>query len=334
MKKVMVAIWALLGLLGSQAAQAWDWPFFAKKQEPTIEASQVPSLSEPKKKDSPPLDGLAKEFLSEDRLKLVARSYAQSYNFHGSQSPFPIALTDNLLATQGQSVGLSFQASDQARVYAEYSGINQSLKSPWLADFNSVNALAFGFSVGADLDYPGFRAGIRYFDFDYSRLRQNLAPLDQFLNQTTTDNRLQGLEFTADLSLEQVFDWNFELRPYFTLTRFFDQWSNRAENGPLASDLSLSYGLAFNHEITGLSMSLEANGPGRRAPYYFPFMSQDFSSATVYDFHLVKRLYDWQDKGSLFLKADITNIADTPSDNKRANNEEGRTFKTGLRFEY
>ncbi|MDR2140444.1 MAG: hypothetical protein LBR11_01390 [Deltaproteobacteria bacterium] len=340
MKKVMVAILALLGLLGSQAAQAWDWPFFSKKEEPPAEAVSIPPTLAAPKNPGPALNPLSyqrDDFLSENRLKFVISSYARSYNLPGAQPK--LKFDDSLLATRVQSAGLSYQPTDYLTLYSEFSGLSQTLIAANPAFPNEtpeLSVLGMGWSAGANFDYKGLEARLKYFDFDYQRQLQSLTPLDRSLNIPEESGRAQGVELSASWALDRAFDWDFELRPYLTMTQFFDQWSPPAFGGS-DSELLLSYGLLFNHETSGLSMSLEANSPRRRAPLYYSFIGQGLAGETVYDFHLVKRLYDWKDQGRLLLKADVTNIGDTPINNNRPNrnqNEEGRTFKTGLRYEY
>jgi hypothetical protein len=351
MKNIWIPILTLVGLLCGQAAYAWDWPFFGQKTEPALEASQVPTLT--KEKDDA-WGWRANNSFSEDRREFVVRSYARSFNFHGS-SPLPISLdatnpndlTSQLgdhQQSQGQSVGLIFQANDYAKAYVEYAGFNQTLDSPWLA--NSTINLALGFNIGAEINYQGFTAGVRYFQFDYSQKLLNHANLDSTLAVSRARDfnlpmsQAQGLELSASWALDKMFDWNFELRPYVYLTKFFERWSPAAWGSPGSwggqrdSALRFSYGLVFNHEVVGLSMSLEALDNGLSAPFYYPLIGQDMAEGTIYNFHLVKRLYDWKDNRRLFFKADVTNIGDAQNNNKRSANEDGRTFKTSLRYEY
>jgi hypothetical protein len=333
MKKVALAIMTLLGLLGSQAAQAWEWPFFSKKEEPPTE-----TLAAPAEVPAPRLAWRADDF-SEDRLKFVVRSYAQSFDLYGDQAQ--IEFDGRLLATRGQSAGFAYRPTDYLNLYAEYSGFNQFAAGPFANDLDDLGGLAWGWSAGAEANFADVTAGLKYFDYrsqsrgglnSQDRDSRDFNPLD--LPGPAEDFRTRGLEFSASWAMDQTFNWNFELRPYFSFARLFDEpsralWAERQESG-----LRFSYGLVFSHEKMGLAMSVEANNRGRRTLFHYPLAEETLFDSTVYDFHLVKRLYDWKDQGRLLWKADVTNIGDAPTSNVRNKNEEGRTFKTGLRYEY
>ncbi|MDR2422251.1 MAG: hypothetical protein LBE01_02605 [Deltaproteobacteria bacterium] len=333
MKKVAIAIFilALLGIFSAQAAEAWEWPFFSSSKEEAAEP--VPTLSEP----SPPAPlalGPDNEFLSADRLKFVARSYAKSHDFLGAGAP--LDFDGRLLTTRGQAAGFAYAPTDFMRLYAEYSGLSQTVDSPIADRLGDLGGQAAGWAAGAEFNFKDFSAGLKY--FDYQRLPQGSTGLEMSLPRPEdTAARARGLEFSASWAMSQTFDWDFEFRPYFKLARFFDE-PEGATRPPFASagapDLRISYGLLFSHERMGLSMSVEASDFGRRNPLYFPVAGDGYFDAMVYDFHLVKRLYDWKDQGRLLFKADVTNIGDVQAGNARNKNEEGRTFKTGLRYEY
>jgi outer membrane receptor protein involved in Fe transport len=332
MKKVAIAIFilALLGIFSDQAAMAWEWPFFSSPKEEAAEP--VPALSEP----SPPAPLALRpdnEFLSEDRLKFVARSYAKSHDFLGDEAR--LDFDGRLLATRGLSAGFAYQPTDFMSLYAEYSGLSLTADGPFADRLGDLGGQAAGWAAGAGLSLKGFSADLKY--FDYQRLSQAPAGLEMSLPRPEeTAARARGLEFSASWAMGQTFDWDFEFQPYFSLARLFEEpGASRALFASAGSpDLRLSYGLLFSHEKMGLSMSVEASNFGRRGPLYYSLAGEGFLDATVYDFHLVKRLYDWDEAGRLLLKADVTNIGDVQAGNSRSKSEEGRTFKTGLRYEY
>ncbi|MDR1083297.1 MAG: TonB-dependent receptor [Deltaproteobacteria bacterium] len=334
MKKFTVSILVLLGLLVSQTAAAWEWPFFGQKKEVQPEHAPV-SLQAPEN-NSPTQDHFNQQPLTEERLKFVVRSYAQTYDFHGDQSHavFDSQILNTPAQSAGQSAGLSYSPTDYLNLHAEYSGLIQTQSGSLNINPTQNQALGTGFSLGYEFDFGDLDTGLKYFDFDYRRQLYDTSPSGRKFNVPEDTARYRGLEFSVEWQMDETFDWDFELRPYFTLIRLFEKWTPRTAFSHNDSDLRFSYGLVFNHEKLGLSMSLEANR-GRRTPFFFyGFDGTGFSDSTVYDFHLAKRLFDWKDNGRLLLKADVTNIGDTPSDNRRNKNEEGRTFKTGLRYEY
>ncbi|MDR1872202.1 MAG: hypothetical protein LBS60_09880 [Deltaproteobacteria bacterium] len=336
MKKVIFTILALCWLSLSQVAMAWDWPFFGEKKadEPTLAPVATPVPSESLTPE-PALESRSLDLNSYDfdgRLKFVVRSYAQTYNI-GSDAR--IDFDGTLVETRGQAMGLAVEPTEFLKLYAEYQGLNQTAESSFGVLDEGRTAYGSGLVVGSEFNFKGLTAGLKYFDLSY-RLEPLRAVELASLRAPSEDYRTRGLEFTAAWDMDQTFNWDFELRPFVTLTRSFEQPNNRFPRlGQRDPGLRFSYGLVFNHEKSGLSMSFEAY-QGQRAPssLYYPFPGDNVSDSPIYDFHLAKRLYDWPDQGRLSLKADVTNIGGAPGGNQRSNNEEGRTFKTGLRYEY
>jgi hypothetical protein len=339
MKKVLAVILVLGGLLVTQAASAWEWPFFSKKTEP---AETPPVLNQTAGPESAPVYQ-PKEPLSGERLKFVVRSYAQTFDFHGGEPQTVSA--GQLLSTREQSLGLAWQPTDYLSFYAEYSALSLTpAPEAGLSWEQPAGALGRGLTAGTALSFDGVKAGLKYFDFDYQRQYgsfqggspSGLRPDSAFLGQARDSAPYRGLEFSVEWQMDQTFSWNFGLRPYLALTRLLETDPSPAGwlAGQSGSDLRLSYGLVFNHEKTGLSVSVEASSLGRQTPFDYQFDGPDFSGDMVYDFHLVKRLYDWEDSGRLLWKTAVTNIGDSQTDSTRSKKEEGRTFKTGLRYEY
>lgn len=329
MKKVALAILTLLGFWGGQVAQAWEWPFFGSKNEAPPEPAPLSALPNANSKGD--LSFSSNDFLSENRLKFVARSYAQSFDLKGVPTQFEF--DGRLLSSRGEAQGFVFQPTDYARFYGEALSLRQTPTGPWADRLDDLDGLTVGVETGVALKFEGFTADLKY--FDYRTQARPPTPLDLALNGPEEAARVKGLEFSAAWAMDQTFNWDFELRPYVSLVRLLDETTPRSLWERPDQDLRVSYGLTFSHEKLGFAFSVEANDRGRRASWPTRLVSDDYLDSMVYDFHLVKRLYDWQDQGRLLLKADVTNIGDAQaSNNLRGKNEEGRTFKTGLRYEY
>lgn len=248
-------------------------------------------------------------YLLTDWLKLRA-NYSHSYKM-----PEPISQMDHSLSTGPTS--------------SEY------LPNPDLKPESSK-----GWEVGADVYYGGFTVGGTYFSVDYkdkieSALIRPRPPHDvrqyQNLNGIT---EYRGLEFWLDWRMDETFDWNFELKPYISLTRMFRYYNTekKAKTGYTA-DLNMSYGLVFNKSDIGLMARVDVTYTGRQLPHYTTAQIE-YGRDTTVDIHLSKRLIDWAEKGRLYLKLDITNLGDLFYENQRNYPEEGRAFYMGLRYEY
>ncbi|MDR1920945.1 MAG: TonB-dependent receptor [Candidatus Adiutrix sp.] len=144
----------------------------------------------------------------------------------------------------------------------------------------------------------------------------------------------RGLEASLDWRMDETFGWNFELKPYVSLTKMFRYYNTemRKNTGSVA-DLSVSYGLIFDDEDSGLRASVNAAYYGHQMPHYTT-TQVEFGGDTVVDLHLAKRLYQWERGDRLFIKADILNLTDKFYETMRNYPEEGRSFMLGLRYEY
>jgi Outer membrane cobalamin receptor protein len=133
----------------------------------------------------------------------------------------------------------------------------------------------------------------------------------------------------------KTFGWNFELKPYVNLTKMFRFFNveKQAKTGNVA-ELSVSYGLVFDHDDLGLRASIDVMYLGKQLPHYTSSNQVEFGGDTVIDLHLAKRLYEWPDKGRLILKADILNLTDKFYETTTSYPQEGRSFILGLRYEY
>jgi hypothetical protein len=338
MKKIAIAITICLGLLSGQVAQAWEWPFFgSNKNEAPLNAPIDPAQVLPPeaaadeagaKNDIAPKN----DFLTEERLKFVARSYARSFNLPGDETE--IEFNGRLVKDSGQMAGLAFQPTDFSTFYVGAVASRRTAAGPFadlLGDFTRISS---GWTAGADVKVADVTAGLKYFDFKSQPAQPSplKANQDNIASAGDEENRAKGLEFSASWAMDQTFDWGFSLRPYVSFARFLER-SGGSRLDRADSDFRFSWGLIFSYEEMGLTMSVVANDLNRRSPFPYALAGEDIYSSAVYDFHLIKRLYVW-DKSRLSLKADVTNIGGAPVNGRRDKNEEGRTFKTGLRYEY
>ncbi|MDR1040470.1 MAG: TonB-dependent receptor [Deltaproteobacteria bacterium] len=247
------------------------------------------------------------------------------------------------------SFGVSFLVTDWLKLRANYATsfkmpepISQMTYSPGDPIYLEARDLqpesSKGWELGTDIYYGGFTVGATYFSVDYKdkiesqvisatpiliRQYQNLKGITEY----------RGLEFWVDWRMDETFGWNFELKPYISLTRMFRYFNTekRAKTGYTA-DLNMSYGLVFNDDNLGLMARVDVTYLGRQLPHYTTAQIE-YGRDTLVDFHLSKRLIDWEDKGQLYLKVDMTNIGNRFY-RTGTYPEEGRAFYMGLRYEY
>jgi len=224
------------------------------------------------------------------------------------------------------------------------------------------------YEFGADLNWNFVNANLTYFRTDVENKvasLNNLFPTrpdggstsgnprggqNQNLEGTAT---YAGLEFGLNAGVGQALDWGFNLTPYASLT-----WMTTRKQGdkrstvvvlqdkdvlPNVPEYLAAYGLTFEHEGIGLSSTLNASYFGTRWAMdysnahnstYGNDMYKKFGGFTVVDFSLDKRLWDFEDKGKLGLRAEINNLMNHDYALNMDYPMPGRNFYLGLAYNY
>lgn len=196
-----------------------------------------------------------------------------------------------------------------------------------------------GWEVGADLYYNGFSLGLTYFVTDYTDHIQTieLRPRPNRLRQKQNlpgITEYRGLEVFTDWEMGDTFGWNFDLKPYVSLTKMF-RYHNEGTVMGYVSDLTVSYGLIFNHPDTGLVASIDAVYYGMQHAHLLGRAPETpFGGDTVLDLSLAKRIHEWEDAGRLIVKLDIENLTDHFYWTREDQAQPGRSFLVSLKYEF
>lgn len=298
----------------------------------------------------------AKLALFEDSLWLTAGARYDKFDMESAGDGEDIADVVLKRNRVTPSFGVAYLPTDWLKLRANYSTsfkmpepsaqMNYAGRYDFLPNPNLQPESSKGWEVGSDIYYNGLTLGLTYFSVDYEDKIETVTvdrvgPTDvrQYQNiKGITEYR--GLEFNADWQMGDTFGWNFELKPYVSLTKMFRYYSLEEEsNVSTVSDLSVSYGVTFNDEDTGWAASIDAvyfgiQDPHRASAYAKDYGVTKFGGETTVDLHLAKRVYEWEDAGRVILKADVLNVTDRLVSTTLGYPEAGRSFMFSLRYEY
>jgi vitamin B12 transporter len=231
------------------------------------------------------------------------------------------------------TVASSFKMPEPITNMSYRSGNTTYLANP---DINPEHSV--GWEIGGDIFWNEITAGITYFSVDYkdkieSQVLQITSEIRQYQNLPGR-TEYRGLEFNASWDIGEFFDWDFSLKPYVSLTKMFRFFNTeKKKQTGYVQDLNVSYGIEFDQPSIGLHASFDVSYFGHQFPHYTT-AQVEFGGDTIMNFHLTKRIYEWEDKGSLILKLDITNLNDRFYEPQRNYPESGRSFSFGIRYEY
>ena len=289
---------------------------------------------------------LAKLALLDDTLWLNGGLRHDRYEIEsGAVNPRDVARQEKSRTTP--SLGLAWLPQDWLKLRANLSSsfkmpepISQMSYSPgstiYLANPDLKPESSRGWDISADVYYEALTLGLTYFSVNYKDKIESelLSPGVRQYRNLPGRTEYRGLEASAEWRMGETFGWDFELKPYLSLTKMFRYFNVglQKKTGSVA-DLSASYGLVFDHEALGFQASLDATYYGTQYPHYTT-AQVPFGGETVIDLHLAKRLLDWPDGGRLILKADLLNLNNRYYETMRNYPEEGRSFMLGLRYEY
>jgi vitamin B12 transporter len=94
----------------------------------------------------------------------------------------------------------------------------------------------------------------------------------------------------------------------------------------------LSFGLEFSHKDSGLTSSFDVTYYGKQI--INKNTDETINSATIVDFNLIKRIYDFDKYGNMYVKAIIKNLFDRYYETVEDSPMPGRSFYVGLSYQF
>lgn len=190
--------------------------------------------------------------------------------------------------------------------------------------------------VGFDLAWQALNVSFSYFSSTYEDMIVALAPVGGERHYDNLDKAyIDGIEGSVSFDLGHHFDWPVQLQPYFSfthLTRFED---NNDVSLLDVSRNSFSWGLLFAFPEYGLRSSLDFTYYGGNRLNSASSLARSPGGATVADFNLSIRLWEFEEAGDLSLKLAVNNIFNKQySTNKSEFYMPGTNFYVGVAYTY
>ncbi|MDR3152975.1 MAG: TonB-dependent receptor [Deltaproteobacteria bacterium] len=192
---------------------------------------------------------------------------------------------------------------------------------------------------GFDVNYRHLIFSATYFSSDYKNYIGTVSPAPprtgtQYVN--IEDVRLAGFEASARWNVGRELGYEFDLTPWFGLTRMLKLEQGNGDKLPDVANLVFSAGVDFRSEAIGLKARLKAVYYGK--PDITTFSTQrapaETGGATVFDFSATKRLISFGDQGELSLTATVNNLFNKLYSDTGQVAMPGRAIYMGLVYDY
>ncbi|MDR1165886.1 MAG: TonB-dependent receptor [Deltaproteobacteria bacterium] len=211
---------------------------------------------------------------------------------------------------------------------------------------------------GVDVAWNYIDASVTYFTTDYTNkfveidtgIPSPYSPYTYFRYSNIGKAKIAGFEFNFRADIGEALDGDYSLAPYVTMT-----WLTRRENKdpsapfhPQHPDVLrnipkfvFTYGVNFDYPEIHLATSINARYFGSNyAENYdtgLPWGSNIWETGggfTVVDLSVSKRIWDFQDKGHLTLKLDVSNLLDHDYAYSLNYPMPGRAAQVGLAYDF
>jgi vitamin B12 transporter len=266
------------------------------------------------------------------------------------------------------SVGVAWSPLDWLKLRAHYAEgfivptpANLFGDTYYLPNLDVKPAKSKTWEVGVDVAWNYVDASLTYFHTNYKDKIVTVMVSPAVNGKTRIYDNLDaaiiaGLELSLGVDLGAALQQDFMLRPYASLT-YLTTRENKNRNRrtdfvtqapdllPDTPKLTAAFGLTFEHPGINLASTLSAAYMGRRytmdfsaahavAGGYFDNPWVETGGFTVWNLSLEKRLWGFEDRGSLGLRVELNNIFDKDYAYSLDYPLPGRNFYVGLSIEY
>jgi vitamin B12 transporter len=208
--------------------------------------------------------------------------------------------------------------------------------------------------IGVDVNWQYISSSLTFFSTDWKdKIIGNRPVPDQpgkFFYTNLKDSTISGIEFVFNFDIGMALNWDFSLRPYFTLN-YMTELKNKDPDifyvgyrdlVPTVPKYTYTFGVSYVHEAYDLSANINGAYYGGALQYdtrgSYPYNNFIYvAGITAVDFTLQKGLYkfgDNGDKGKLTLNVAANNIFDDRNENYLNYLGPGRNFYVGLTYEF
>lgn len=258
--------------------------------------------------------------------------------------------TESSIDSWVPSIGVAYRPVDCLKFRANYA---EAFKMPTPRQLGGIFSMMSVFvgnpdldpeesenwDVGFDIKHRGFDFSATYFDSSYTNMITDhvvdgsefgLETVRKYFNEDKA--YIRGLEFGTGFDLGKYLNWSFDLMPYVYWSRLLEyedgnglKLENRAKD-------SLSFGLEFSHKDSGLTSSFDVTYYGKQI--IDKNTGETLESSAIVDFNLIKRIYDLDKYGDMYVKVRIKNLFDKYYETTEDSPMPGRSFYVGLSYEF
>lgn len=314
------------------------------------ESTDMPELST---YDNPAGFLLAKAMLMDERFIVSAGGRYDSYEVEVKEGQGGKEKDNCFLP----NVGLAFLLTQSLKIRANYGQAfvmpsADQLAADYIDPGNGTQVLGNAdlspeksatWEGGVDFASNGIFASLSYFFTDFKD-RIEYVPLSGGASswENLGESTVAGIEGEFNIDIGEIFNWNFQLRPYiqFTyLTEYEDDTTG--EDLKHTPDWTASYGISFS-DWMGLTATFNVAYSGKQLVDDYEdwdYMNDPepevvtLGSATVANLTITKTLLSSDQWGKLSLKGDITNLFNADYAFVKGYPMPGRSFYLGLRYD-
>ena len=196
--------------------------------------------------------------------------------------------------------------------------------------------------VGAEIHRRSLSFGLTYFQSVYKDkiVAENIpSSFDRRYVNLRGKSHIRGIEANASYDVGELFEWDFTVRPYASLTHLLKYDDPDDNTIQYVTGTQMAYGVNFNHPKWGLNVDLRFTYFGHQKVTEFDWTSINYQGTktiggdTVADVYVSKVLFGG-DGGKLSLKGEIRNIFNVKYETIDYYPMAGRSFYLGLRYDY
>lgn len=260
------------------------------------------------------------------------------------------------------SLGIAYSPMDNLKLRANYAkafkmplprqltGYTIMMSTPFVGNPDIEPEKSDNFDLGFDLDWNSLFFSATWFYSDY----QDMIGYETHSADAHYDGKhywyynvdsaeIQGIETGVRFDMGRYLGYNFQLEPYLYWTHLLVFEDDNGWNLPDRARDSLSTGLMFASEESGLTASLDVTYYGTQ--YAVDSVSgssekvsqeelEDVGDAWVVDLSCSQRLFGFEKQGDVRLKASIHNLFDEYYSTNEDSWMPGRSFYLGLEYRY
>ncbi|MDL2275829.1 TonB-dependent receptor [Desulfosarcina sp. OttesenSCG-928-G10] len=293
----------------------------------------------------------AKVRLFDEKVIISAGGRYDDYDLDGnnadtSEDNFSPSVGLAYLPIQGLKFRINYSEGFRMPSPKQYLG-----EQPWyVATSNLDPEKSKTVEIGVDGEWRTVNASLTYFHTDWEDKITADYNMDAggFQYHNLDKSVIEGIEFSVNLDVARFFDWNFEIRPYVSLTHLMKtENKDDASIADIGDDRltqiprnTVSYGVSFNYPDYDLAAALNASYNSniftmdRRGDSATAGQYVTACSGTVVDLSIEKGLVAFDDENRLKLRVEVNNLFDEDNERYLDYPGPGRNFYVGLKYEY